>query len=98
MSTNSVYRSVDNFKTTQTSYESCRNRVLTEKALDGVHFCLSVKRPEAQIKESLNYLFVDDFEQLMGVAQENDEESIQSIQRPSLLLAGPYHYEVRFVF
>jgi len=55
------------------------------------------------MKESLRYLFIEDFEQVMS--EENDDDEVhhaddghdhsQSLFRPSILLSGPYHYEVR---
>ncbi len=102
MSANSEYKQVNKFKVKQTEYQSCRTQAL-EKAFGGVHFCLSVKRPETQMKESLRYLFIEDFEQVMS--EENDDDEVhhaddghdhsQSLFRPSILLSGPYHYEVR---
>jgi hypothetical protein len=103
LSANSEYKQVNEFKVKQTEYQSCRTQAL-EKAFGGVHFCLSVKRPEAQIKESLRYLFIEDFEQVMSEQEEIDYDEVhyaddghdhsQSMFRPSILLSGPYHYEV----
>ena len=67
--------------------------------------CLSVQRPKVGVRESLRYLFLDDIEQSMSEDdgldgdefdhnQNDGHDHTQSLLRPSLLLSGPYRYQV----
>ena len=87
-----TYVPVDNFKINQVKYESCNSKTTLQNAF-GVYLCLSVQRPEVSMMDSFRYLFVEDIERTMI---DEDDEYEQSLDRPSLLLSGPYHYEVLF--
>jgi len=88
-----TYVPIENFKINQVKYQSCNTKVPLQSSL-GVYMCLSVQRPETSMMESFRYLFVEDIERTM-IDQEDEYE--QSLDRPSLLLSGPYHYEVKLM-
>lgn len=103
MSSNSQYREVKDFKIEQVNYDSCTSERF-ETAF-GVNLCLTVQRPKVSIRESMRYLFLEDIEQTMSEDDGLDEDEYshdandghdhsQSLLRPSLLLSGPYRYQV----
>jgi len=99
LSSNSQYREVKNFKIEQVNYDSCTSQRF-ETAF-GVNLCLTVQRPKVSIRESFRYLFLEDIEESMSEDEDEDEHNAndghdhsQLLMRPSLLLSGPYRYQV----
>jgi hypothetical protein len=95
---NSQYVKVTQFKTEEKQYVKCNSEQF--KTNVGIDFCLSVQRPKfGKLRDILKQRrqgdleedFNDYYEDMKEDGGDDDEETVK---RPQLILAGPYHYEV----
>lgn len=101
LSTNSQYKEVTKFNVERHTLERCTSENFHNGL--GIDLCLSVDRPKiGSILESLKPVDLDsvlnDADDQDDDDDDNDDQEDQSlygsVQRPRLVLSGPYHFEV----
>ena len=106
MSKNSQYKKITEFKTQQKIYTKCNSEAFKSN-FGGLEFCLSVNRPDfgslvkilkgrrqGDLEEQFKAYYSDYMNDVLN-GQDNFEND--NNKRPTLFLAGPYHYEVRYL-
>lgn len=98
---NSVYQKVTEFKTTRKVYTKCNTDAFQE-TFAGLQLCVSVNRPEfGSLRRIMNYRrhsdLEEDFQAFYADLADDEFEADNSdnLNRPTIFLAGPYHYELK---
>lgn len=87
---NSQYQEVKEFTVDQTKVDACTSDRF--RTAFGVDFCVKLNRPV--LGPILEIIKPIDFDSIIDEDMDEDDEEEDSIRRPMLPFAGPYHYEV----
>lgn len=98
---NSAYQKVTEFKTARKVYTKCNTDTFKE-TFAGLQLCMSVDRPEfgslRRILKQRRYSDLEEDFQAFYADLADDEhfeaDNSDNLNRPTIFLAGPYHYEV----